>query len=308
MHTNLPPPNTPLLIVLAGPTAVGKTGVALQLAQEFGTEIISSDSRQFYREMKIGTAIPSPEELSVVTHHFIGHLSIHDRYDVSRFETEALARLEQLFLEHKLVIMTGGSGLYINAVCKGFDELPDRDRGLRKKLQALFDNEGIAALQDKLKKLDPLYFEKVDKNNPNRLLRAIEVCEATGKPYSQLRKGQVKERPFRILKIALNRDREELFERIAARTNQMMAEGLLDEVKSLLPYRHENALNTVGYKELFEHLDGNISLEEAITNIKTNTRRYAKRQLTWFKKDHEYHWFHPERIAEIATLIATENS
>lgn len=308
MYTNHPHPNNPLLVVLAGPTAVGKTGVALQLAQEFGTEIISSDSRQFYREMKIGTAVPSDEELTKVPHHFIRHLSIHEQYDVSRFETEALAKLEQLFLEHKIVIMTGGSGLYINAVCKGFDELPDRDRDLRKKLQALFDKEGIIALQEKLQKLDPLYFEKVDKNNPNRLLRAIEVCEVTGKPYSQLRRGQVKERPFRILKIALNRDREELFERIAVRTDQMMADGLLDEVKSLLPHRHENALNTVGYKELFEYLDGNISLEQAITNIKTNTRRYAKRQLTWFKKDPEYHWFHPERIEEIATFIATKNS
>lgn len=294
--------------MLAGPTAVGKTSVAIQLAQEFGTEIISSDSRQFYMEMKIGTAVPSPVELSAVTHHFIGHLSIKDQYDVSRFETDTLAKLEQLFLEHKVVIMTGGSGLYINAVCNGFDELPNRDGDLRKKLHALFDKQGIAALQEKLKKLDPLYFEKVDKNNPNRLLRAIEVCEATGKPYSQLRKGQVKERPFRILKIALNRDREELFARIAARTNQMMAEGLLEEVKSLLPNRRENALNTVGYNELFEHLEGNISLEQAIANIKTNTRRYAKRQITWFKKDPEYHWFHPERVADITTLITTKKS
>jgi tRNA dimethylallyltransferase len=295
---------SPLLAVIAGPTAVGKTSVAIELARRFDTEIISCDSRQFYREMRIGTAVPSTEELAQVPHHFMGHLSIHEPYDVSRFETDALNKLEELFKTHKVVIMTGGSGLYINAVCKGFDELPDRDPDLRKKLQALFDKEGIAGLQEKLKKLDPLYFEKVDKNNPNRLLRAIEVCMITGKPYSQLRKGRIKARPFRIVKIALNRDRQELFNRISERTEQMMAEGLLEEVKSLLPHRHENALNTVGYKELFEHLEGNISLEQAITNIKTNTRRYAKRQLTWFKKDPDYHWFHPERIVDIASLIA----
>jgi tRNA dimethylallyltransferase len=298
----------PLLVVLAGPTAVGKTSVAIELACSFGTEIVSCDSRQLYKEMRIGTAVPSPEELAKVPHHFIGHLSIYDQYDVSRFETDALAKLDDLFKTHKVVIMTGGSGLYIDAVCRGFDELPDKDPELRKRLQYLFEEEGIVALQEKLKKLDPQYFEKVDQNNPNRLMRAIEVCLITGKPYSQLRKGQIKTRPFSVLKIALNRDREELFNRIAERTEQMMAAGLLDEVKSLLAHRYKNALNTVGYKELFEHLDGKCSLEQAITNIKTNTRRYAKRQLTWFKKDPEYHWLHPERITDITSLIAANLS
>lgn len=293
-----------LLVVLAGPTAVGKTSAAIGLAQRFGTEIISCDSRQFYREMRIGTAVPSTDELAQVPHHFIGHLSIHQQYDVSRFETEALKKLEELFKTHKVVIMTGGSGLYINAVCKGFDELPDKDPMLRKRLQEVFEKKGIVALQEQLRKLDPLYFEKVDKNNPNRLLRGIEVCLITGKPYSQMRKGQIKARPFRVVKIALNRERQELFNRISERTDMMIVEGLLEEVKSLLPHRHENALNTVGYKELFEYLDGTISLEQAITKIKTNTRRYAKRQLTWFKKDPEYHWLHPERIADIASLVS----
>jgi tRNA dimethylallyltransferase len=308
MHTNHLKSNKHLLVILAGPTAVGKTAVAIELAHRFGTEIISCDSRQFYREMRIGTAVPSTEEMAKVPHHLIGHLSIHDQYDVSRFETEALKKLEELFMTRKVVIMTGGSGLYINAVCKGFDELPDKDPELRKRLQETLEENGIVELQEQLRELDPLYFEKVDKNNPNRLLRAIEVCLITGKPYSQLRKGQIKARPFRVVKIALNRDRQELFNRISERTEQMIAEGLLEEVKSLLPHRHQNALNTVGYKELFEHLYGNISLEQAITNIKTNTRRYAKRQLTWFKKDPEYHWFHPEEIKGIASIISEKMS
>lgn len=295
-----------LLVVLAGPTAVGKTDVAIELAQRFGTEIISADSRQFYKEMNIGTAVPSAEELALVPHHFIGHLSIHDPYDVSRFEREALQKLEDLFAKHKFVIMAGGSGLYINAVCQGFDELPDKDPDLRKELEDLLDKEGIRSLQEKLKQLDPEFYEKVDKNNPKRLLRAVEVCLITGKPYSQFRKGGVKSRPFRVLKIALNREREELFARIAARADQMMAAGLLEEVRSLMPYRHLNALNTVGYKELFDYLDGNRTLEQTITDIKTNTRRYAKRQLTWFKNDPEYLWFYPEAIEEIASLISSQ--
>jgi len=252
---------SPLLAVVAGPTAVGKTSAAIELARRFDTEIISCDSRQFYREMLIGTAVPSTEELAQVPHHFIGHLSIHEPYDVSRFETEVLKKLEELFKTHNVVIMTGGSGLYINAVCKGFDELPDKNPVLREKLQETLDKKGIVGLQEELKKLDSEYFEKVDQNNPNRLLRAIEVCLITGKPYSQLRKGRIKARPFRVIKIALNRDRQELFNRISERTEQMIVGGLLEEVKSLLPHRHENALNTVGYKELFEHLDGSISLD-----------------------------------------------
>lgn len=296
-----------LLVVITGPTAVGKTALSVELAKEFGTAIISCDSRQFFREMKIGTAIPDADELAAVPHHFIGHLSVNDAYDVSRYETEALALLNSLYKKHKVLIMAGGSGLYINAVCQGFDELPDPDPELRKRLRLTLEKKGIAALGEQLMLLDPVYFKEVDKSNPNRLLRAIEVCLITGKPYSQLRKGQIKERPFRVLKIALNRDRQELFDRIAERTKHMMDQGLLDEVISLLPYRNKNALNTVGYKELFDHLDGNCSLEQAVENIETNTRRYAKRQLTWFRKDSAYHWFKPEQKSKIMALIKSLN-
>lgn len=296
-----------LLLVIAGPTAVGKTSVSIALAKKLKTEIVSCDSRQFYREMKLGTAVPSNAELAAAPHHFIGHLSVKDTYDVSRFETDALTRLNHLFTHHPVVLMTGGSGLYINAVCRGFDELPDPDPEIRKQLHLVLENVGINGLQEKLKTLDPVFYEAVDKSNPKRLLRAVEVCLITGKPYSELRKGRVKKRSFRVLKVALNRDRQELFERISERTGQMIADGLLEEVNSLIPFRNENALNTVGYKEIFEFLDGKCSLEKAITNIKTNTRRYAKRQLTWFRKDPEYHWFHPEQIQEILSLVSKQH-
>ena len=298
--------HNPLLVVIAGPTAVGKTSLSIEIASKFKTEIVSCDSRQFFREMKIGTAVPSTDELAAAPHHFIGHLSVKDSYDVSRYETDALALLNDLFFDHHIVIMTGGSGLYINAVCQGFDELPDPDPEIRKQLHVVLENEGIIGLEEKLKTLDPVFYDAVDKSNPKRLLRAVEVCLITGKPYSELRKGRVKERPFRVLKIALNRDRQELFERISERTGQMMADGLLEEVKSLIPFRNENALNTVGYKELFEFIDGKCTLDQAITNIKTNTRRYAKRQLTWFRKDPDYHWFHPEQIREMLNLISEQ--
>jgi tRNA dimethylallyltransferase len=294
-----------LLIVIAGPTAVGKTDVSLNLAKALGTEIVSCDSRQFYREMNIGTAVPSAEELAMVPHHFIGHLSIHDRYDVSRFENDAIALLDQLFRKHQMVVMTGGSGLYINAVCQGFDDLPDPEPELRIELQTLLDTEGIGVLQSLLLELDPEYHKKVDLQNPNRLLRALEVCRLTGQPYSGLRRGYKKERRFQVLKIALNRERKDLFNRIEKRTEHMIACGLADEVKNLLPYRHLNALNTVGYKELFEYFAGNCSLDQAIEKIKTNTRRYAKRQLTWFNKDPEYVYLHPEHENEIHELIRT---
>jgi len=297
-----------LLVVIAGPTAVGKTDVAVVLAQSFGTGIISADSRQFYKEMQIGNAIPSAEQLALVSHHFIGHISIHDPYDVSRFESDALQKLNELFAKQKIVIMAGGSGLYINAVCRGFDELPDKDPMLREKLLATLEKGGLQALQEQLRQLDPEYFAKVDRSNPNRLMRAIEVCMIAGKPYSQLRKGEVNERPFSVLKIALNRSREELFARIGARTDQMISAGLLEEVKSLAPYRHLNALNTVGYKELFDFLDGKCTFQQALTDIKTNTRRYAKRQLTWFKKDPEYHWFHPNFVEEMASLVLSQTT
>jgi tRNA dimethylallyltransferase len=292
-----------LLVVIAGPTAVGKTPLCVELAQEFQTEIVSSDSRQFFEEMQIGTAVPAKAELAAVKHHFIQHLSIQDAYDVSSFETDALQLLNDLFRKHAAVFLTGGSGLYINAVCQGFDELPDPDPVLRKELEATLQTQGLIALQRQLKDFDPVFYEVVDKNNPKRLIRALEVCLITRQPYSQLRKGKKKNRPFRVLKIVLNRSRKELFTRIAERTDRMLEMGLLDEVVGLLAFRHLNALKTVGYRELYEYLDGNCTLTRAIENIKTNTRRYAKRQLTWFKKDEEYHWFHPDQKKEISDLI-----
>jgi len=294
---------TNTLIVVLGPTAVGKTKTAIILAKHFDTEIISADSRQFYRELKIGTATPSPQELAAVKHHFIGHLSISDYYNVSRFETDVLRLLDKLFVNHRYVIMTGGSGLYIDAVCRGIDDLPDPEPELRDKIKNWYSEKGISFLQEKLKKLDPEYFEKVDKANPNRLMRAIEVCLSTGQTFTSLRRNTPRERDFNIIKIGLNRPREELFENIARRTDQMIQDGLVEEVKSLTAFRHTNALNTVGYREIFDFTDGKISLEQAVENIKTNTRRYAKRQLTWFKRDGGTEWFLPEQIQKIIQYI-----
>jgi tRNA dimethylallyltransferase len=295
----------PVLIVLTGPTAAGKTSLGISLAKTLSAEILSADSRQFFREMKIGTAQPFYELLQMVPHHFIAHLSIHDPYNVSRFESDALLKLEQLFKSTPAALLVGGSGLYINAVCHGIDELPDPDIELRKQLNDLFQTSGIKALQDKLYELDPAYFKQVDRSNPKRLLRAIEVSLATGIPYSSFRKNEPKQRNFRILKIGLEVDREELNKRINARVDQMMEDGLLKEVKGLLPFRNLNALNTVGYKELFDHLDGKYSLELAVEKIKTNTRRFAKRQMTWFRKDKEINWFHPDDQQKILDLIRT---
>jgi tRNA dimethylallyltransferase len=292
-----------MLIVLTGPTAVGKSFLSIELATTLSIEILSADSRQFYREMKIGTASPSAEFLKLVPHHFIAHLSIHDFYNVSRFESDALQRLDHLFETSSSALLVGGSGLYINAVCHGIDELPDPDGALREQLKDLYQNEGIKPLQDKLRELDPIYFEQVDQLNPKRLLRAIEVCMKTGLSYSSLRKNEPKPRKFRILKIGLQREREELNKRINSRVDQMMEEGLLEEVKKLLPYRHLNALNTLGYKELFDHIDGKYSLGQAVEKIKTNTRRFAKRQMTWFRKDQEINWFHPEDLVGIIRFI-----
>ncbi len=282
------------LVVVSGPTAIGKTAFSIKLARHFKTEILSADSRQFYREMRIGTAYPEPEELAAVKHHFLGNLSIEEDYNVARYETEALALLDNLFIRHDVVVLTGGSGLYIDAVCKGIDDLPNHDPDLRKQLKKEIETAGLEAFGKKLQSLDPEYYEVVDLNNPNRLLRAVEVCLQTGKTYTSLRKHKSKERPFKLIKIGLNMDREKLFQRIAERVDTMIENGLLEEVQSLQAYRQNNALNTVGYKELFAYLDGDVSLEQAIENIKTNTRRYAKRQLTWLKRDAEIRWFEPE--------------
>jgi tRNA dimethylallyltransferase len=282
------------LLVIAGPTAVGKTSLTIQLAQLLKTEILSADSRQFYREMLIGTAHPGYNELRLVPHHFTGHISIQDEYNVSRFESEALDLLSKLFLDHKVVILTGGSGLYINAVRHGIDDLPDPDSTLREELKTIYEQEGIESLRSKLRLMDPVYYNEVDIANPKRIIRALEVCITTGRPYSELRKKKPKTRDFEIIMIGLTREKEELNKRINERVDMMMENGLLEEVKRLMPFRHLNALNTVGYKELFSYFDGTLSLESAVENIKTHSRRYAKRQMTWFRKEKDIYWFHPD--------------
>lgn len=291
------------LFIITGPTAVGKTSLSLVLAKHFSTEIVSADSRQFYREMKIGTAPPSVEELNEVPHHFIGHLSVHDHYNVSKYETEAIPLLHKLFLTHDSLILTGGSGLYINTVINGIDDLPDPDESTRAYLKTLHETEGIRSLRLMLKELDPEFYAQVDLKNHARLIRALEVCITTGEKFSSLRRNNKKERNFDVIFIGLDRPREELFERINLRADAMVSEGLIEEVRSLLPCRELNPLNTVGYKEIFRFLDNEISKEQAIEDIKTNTRRYAKRQLTWFKRTDEIKWFHPDEQDEILKYI-----
>ena len=284
------------LIVITGPTAVGKTGVAISVARTLRTEIVSCDSRQMYREMRIGTAVPTAVELAAVPHHFIGNLSIHDYYNVSMFEQECLQLLDQLFMKYPTVIMTGGSGLYINALCKGIDDFPTVDPEIRKMVTGWFETEGIEYLRRQLKLLDPEHYAKVDLCNHKRMMKAIEVSLQTGKPYSSFLTAREQKRPFDIEKIVLNRPREELFERINRRTTLMIEEGLQEEAEALYPYRHLNALNTVGYKELFAYMDGQYDWDTAVELIRRNTRRYAKRQLTWFARDKEMIWQHPDEL------------
>lgn len=281
------------LIVITGPTAVGKTAFSIKLAKELHTEILSADSRQFYKETVIGTAVPSMEERQGVIHHFIGHLSIFDYYNVSIYEQDAINILNELFKTNRYVILTGGSGLYIDAVCSGIDRLPDIDIVLRENLKKRLEVEGLTTLLKELKHLDEQYYNIVDKQNPKRVLRALEVCMQTQKTYTSLRTQSAKIRDFDIIKVCLTLPREELNARINLRTDEMLKNGLLDEANMLFPYRHLNALNTVGYKELFDYLSENCSLDKSIERIKTNTRRYAKRQMTWFKKDDEYIFLKP---------------
>ncbi len=299
--------NSKTLIVIIGPTAVGKTTVAIEIARLLNTEIISADSRQFYKELNIGVASPSLLELSQAKHHFIGNLSITENYNVSRYETEALKCLDTIFENQNKAILVGGSGLYIDAVCKGIDNLPDPEEELRKKIKEIFANEGIDALRAQLKILDPEYYNQVDLANPKRIMRALEVCLTTGKPYSSLRVNQQKPRHFNIVKIGIHRQREKLYEIINQRVDLMIENGLLEEAKELYPYKELNSLNTVGYKELFAYFDKELTLEEAITKIKVNSRRYAKRQLTWFRKDENIHWFNADEKDLIYSFI-TENS
>ncbi len=278
------------LIIILGPTAVGKTEYSLNLAERLQTEILSCDSRQMFREMKIGTAAPSEDELKRVPHHFIGNLSIHDYYSCGKYEIEALQKCEELFKKHDTLVMTGGSMLYIDAVCNGIDEMPDIDEELRNSLWERYEKEGIESLRQELKILDPEYAQKVDPKNGKRIIHALEICLQAGKPYSEIRKNQKKERPFEIQKIGIYREREELNHRINLRVDKMFEQGLYEEALGLYPFKHLNSLNTVGYKELFAHFDGQCSLEEAKEKIKTDTRRYAKKQMTWFKKDEDIKW------------------
>ena len=285
---NVPNIDKPTLVVVAGATAVGKTDFTIELAQQWQCDIISADSRQFYREMRIGTAYPTDEELARARHHFVGHLSIHDYYNVSRFEEDVLTLLQQLFKTQSVVIMTGGSGLYIDAVCYGIDDLPNYDPHIRQYVMELFDKEGIDGLRMAVKQHDPQFYHTADLANYKRLMRALEVSLQTGIPYSQQLTRHSKERPFQIVKYCLTRPREVLFQRINQRVDNMINAGLLEEARALYPYKHLNSLNTVGYKELFAHFDRQFSLEQAIEDIKTHTRRYAKRQLTWIKRDGGY--------------------
>ena len=286
--------NNKYLVVVVGPTAIGKTAMAIRLAQHYRTEIISADSRQFYKELKIGVAAPSDAELAAATHHFIGHLSIYDYYNAARFEKDALQKIQQLFENHNIVVMTGGSGLYIDAVCNGINELPDPSPELRAELKTLFQQEGIETLQKMLQTHDPEYYRTVDAQNPARLLRALEVSITAGQPYSSLRTQTLETRPFSMIFIGLHCERALLNERIHRRVDAMIASGLLDEAERLFPERHLNSLKTVGYKELFAWKEGKISFAQAIEDIKTNTRRYAKRQMTWFRKNNEIQWFLPD--------------
>ena len=291
------------LIVLAGPTASGKTATAIKLAKAFDAEIISADSRQFYKELSIGTAAPTAEELAQVKHLFVHNLSIEDKYDVADYEKDVLLFLKEYFKTKNVAIMTGGSGLFIDAVCNGLDSIPDISDEIRTMVTKMLDEGGLEALQKEVEKVDNDYFKIVDKLNPRRLQRALEVYYQTGKPYSTFRQRNVTKRDFNIIKLAILWDRDKLIERINKRVDFMMEQGLLDEVKSVYPKRHLNSLNTVGYKELFDYLDGKCSLEQAVEQIKINTRQYAKRQMTWLRKNNDYQWFTIEEIDMIIDTI-----
>ena len=291
------------LIVLLGPTGVGKTELSLRVASHVGSPIISADSRQLYKELVIGTAAPTAEQLARIKHYFVGTLSLTDYYNASQFEEEVLLCLENLFQSTSNVVMTGGSMMYIDAVCNGIDELPTVSQEIRTNLMKRFEVEGLDPIREDLKRLDPQHYNEVDLNNYKRVIHALEICLMTGRPYSELRTNTKKTRPFRIIKIGLTRDREELCDRINARVDQMMRDGLLEEARHVYPYKHLNSLNTVGYKEMFNYLDGEWPLDFAIEKIKRNSRVYARKQMTWFKRDKEINWFHPDNIQGILTFL-----
>ncbi|MGO3182235.1 MAG: tRNA (adenosine(37)-N6)-dimethylallyltransferase MiaA [Aequorivita sp.] len=297
------------LICVVGPTAIGKTALAIKLADFFSTEIISADSRQFYKEMTIGTAVPSKEELKAAQHHFIQNISIYDEYSVGDFERDALITLDNIFKDNPVAIMVGGSGLYVDAVVKGLDKFPEVSSDVRKQLNAELAENGIEALQEELKVKDPSYYEKVDIHNPHRLIRALEICRGSGKPYSSFLKRESARRNFETIFIGLTAERETIYSRINKRVDQMIVNGLLEEAESLYPHKELNALQTVGYRELFQYFDEKLTKEEAISEIKKNTRRFSKRQNTWFKKNENIHWFdYQTDFANIAAFIKEKNA
>ena len=296
--------NNKYLITVLGPTAIGKTKLGIQLAEHFETEVLSADSRQFYREMRIGTAVPSDEELARVRHHFIQDRSVLEDYNVGSFEQDAIELLEDKFRTRKVMVMVGGSGLYVDAVLNGLDEFPEVDASVREKLVELLDEKGLEPLQEMLQKLDPVSYERIDIQNRQRIVRALEICIGTGKPFSSFWMNRRKERSFRSIKIGLRADRQLVYRRINERVDLIMEQGLLEEARRLYPHRDLNALQTVGYRELFSHFDGDLSLEEAVSEIKKNTRRFAKRQGTWFRKDEDITWFdHDEEPAKIIGFL-----
>ena len=297
---------TKKLIVIVGPTAVGKTSVAITVARHFETEIISADSRQIFKELNIGTAKPSPQELQSVKHHFINSHSIHEPYDAAQYGRDALLLIEQLFLRHDHLVLCGGSGLYVKAVCEGFDDIPDIPETVREKLMNEYGQHGLKILQDKMLRLDPEYYHEIDKQNPHRLIRALEVIEGTGKSIRSFQKKNKLDHPFSIVKIGLALPREVLYERIDRRMDEMISQGLFAEAETLYPFKHINALQTVGYQEIFDHLEGKYDRDEAIRLLKRNSRRYAKRQMTWFQRDSDVNWTDPHNIAGIIQMIVKE--
>ena len=295
------------LIVIVGPTGVGKTSLCLDIAERLNSVIINADSRQVFKEIPIGTAAPTDDEQKRVKHFFVGTLSINDYYNASMFENDVIGLLDKLFLKKDNVIMSGGSMMYVDAVCNGIDDIPSVDEKIRRQVIYMYETQGFEVIKSELKKLDPEYFDVVDKNNPKRVIHALEICLSTGKTYTSFRTYKKKERPFRIMKIGLYRERAELYSRIDRRVDEMIAQGLVEEARAMYPHRNLNSLNTVGYKELFDYFDDKCTLEDAVFKIKCNTHKYCRKQLTWFKRDKDIRWFSPENVEEIINYINSFN-
>lgn len=293
------------LIVIVGPTGVGKTALCLNIAKQLGTVIINADSRQMYREIPIGTAAPTEYELKTIRHFFVGNLSIGDYYNAAMFENDVLELLNKLFIDNDMVVMAGGSMMYIDAVCNGIDDIPTVSESVRLHVKEDYDRNGLVSMQRQLEKLDPEYYAIVDKNNPKRIIHAVEICLSAGKTYTSFRTNTKKERPFKIVKIGLIRERDELYKRIDLRVDKMLEAGLVEEARQMYPYKGLNALNTVGYKELFDHFDGKCTLDEAVFRIKYDTHKYCRKQLTWFKRDKDIQWFSPDNVEEIINYVTT---